>query len=79
MLLSGLVLVVELAGAFAFNSLALLSDAAHMATDVAALAIALLAIRIGTRAADDRRSFGNCIAEFLQLHFNGVYFGYHRV
>lgn len=71
-LLSGLVLAVELAGAFLFNSLALLSDAAHMATDVAALAIALLAIRIGTRAADDRRTFGYKRLEILAAAFNAL-------
>lgn len=72
LLLSGLVLAVELAGAFLFNSLALLSDAAHMATDVAALGIALLAIRIGTRAADDRRTFGYKRLEILAAAFNAL-------
>ena len=51
-------LVVEVAGSFLTGSLALLSDAGHMATDVAGLAIALLAIALGRRPADDRRSFG---------------------
>ena len=42
-------LVAELVGSFVFNSLALLSDAAHMLTDARALAVALVAIRIGRR------------------------------
>ena len=42
-------LVAEVVGGFVFNSLALLSDAAHMFTDVVALAIALAAIRIGQK------------------------------
>lgn len=39
-------LVVEVVGAFWTNSLALLSDAAHMATDALALMIALVAVRL---------------------------------
>jgi cobalt-zinc-cadmium efflux system protein len=70
--LSGLVLVVELAGAFLFNSLALLSDAAHMMTDVAALAIALMAVRIGTKAPDDKRTFGYKRLEILAAAFNAL-------
>ena len=42
--LTGTFLIVEVIGGLLFNSLALLSDAAHMFTDAAALAIALLAI-----------------------------------
>lgn len=70
--LSGSVLIAEALGAYYFNSLALLSDAAHMLTDVAALAIALLAIRIGTRAADDKRSFGYKRLEILAAAFNAL-------
>ena len=51
-------LIAELIGSFVFNSLALLSDAAHMFTDSAALAIALAAVKIGQRPADDARTFG---------------------
>lgn len=65
-------LVAEVVGAFVFNSLALLSDAAHMLTDVAALVIALLAIRIGQRAADDRRTFGYKRFEILAAAFNAL-------
>ncbi len=65
-------LLVEVAGAFLFNSLALLSDAAHMLTDVAALAIALAAIRVGQKAADDRRTFGYKRFEILAAAFNAL-------
>lgn len=65
-------LIAEVVGSFMFNSLALLSDAAHMMTDVAALAIALLAIRIGGRAADDRRTFGYKRFEILAAAFNAL-------
>ncbi len=70
--LSGVVLLAEVGGAWFFNSLALLSDAAHMTTDVAALAIALLAVRIGGRAPDDRRTFGYKRLEILAAAFNAL-------
>ncbi|USU13877.1 cation diffusion facilitator family transporter [Sphingomonadaceae bacterium OTU29THOMA1] len=70
--LTSIYLVAEVVGAFVFNSLALLSDAAHMMTDVAALAIALLAIRIGQRPADDRRTFGYKRFEILAAAFNAL-------
>src|SRR3546814_15953851 len=57
LLLTGTFLIAEVIGSFVFNSLALLSDAGHMLPDVAALTIALLAIRIGAigRAAGRER------------------------
>src|SRR3546814_531103 len=45
LILTSTFLVVEVIGSFVFNSLALLSDAGHMLTDVAALAIALMTIQ----------------------------------
>ena len=42
-------LIVEVVAGFITQSLALLSDAAHMFTDAAALAIALAAIKIGQK------------------------------
>lgn len=65
-------LVVEVIASFVSGSLALLSDAGHMATDVAALGIALLAIRIGRRPADDRRSFGYRRLEILAAVLNAA-------
>lgn len=65
-------LVVEVIGGFVFNSLALLSDAAHMLTDVAALVIALLAIKMGKKAPDEKRTFGYRRFEILAAAFNAV-------
>jgi cobalt-zinc-cadmium efflux system protein len=70
--LTGAFLFAEVAGGIIFKSLALLSDAAHMFTDVAALAIALAAIKVGQRAADDRRTFGYRRFEILAAAFNAV-------
>src|SRR3546814_3721354 len=53
-------------------SLALLSDAGHMLTDVAALTIALMAIRIGARPADGQRTFGYRRFEILAAAFNAL-------
>jgi cobalt-zinc-cadmium efflux system protein len=65
-------LIAEVVGAFLFNSLALLSDAAHMFTDAAALAIALAAVKIGQRPADDVRTFGYRRFEILAAAFNAL-------
>ena len=65
-------LIAELIGSFVFNSLALLSDAAHMVTDSAALAIALAAVKIGQRPADDARTFGYRRFEILAAAFNAL-------
>lgn len=68
--LTGSFMLLEVAGGLVLNSLALLSDAAHMFTDVTALGIALAAIRIGRRPTDDRRSFGYQRFEILAAAFN---------
>lgn len=65
-------MVAEVVGGIYFNSLALLSDAAHMMTDVAALCIALIAIKMGQRPADQKRSFGYQRFEILAAAFNAL-------
>jgi cobalt-zinc-cadmium efflux system protein len=70
--LTGAFLVVEVAGGLLTGSLALLSDAAHMFTDTAALAIALAAVKIGERPADSRRTFGYQRFEILAAAVNAV-------
>lgn len=72
LILTSTFLVAEVVGAWWFNSLALLSDAAHMLTDAAALAIALAAIKIGQRPADDVRTFGYRRFEILAAAFNAL-------
>lgn len=65
-------LLVEVVGAFWTNSLALLSDAAHMATDTLALMIALVAVRLSRRPPDARRTYGYARLEALGAMINGV-------
>lgn len=72
LILTSSFLVVEVIGGLVTGSLALISDAAHMFTDAAALAIALAAIRVGRRLADSRRTFGYYRFEILAAAFNAV-------
>lgn len=65
-------LLVELVAGVLTQSLALISDAAHMFTDTAALAIALVAVRMGKRAADAKRTFGYHRFEILAAAFNAM-------
>lgn len=65
-------LVAEVVGGILTNSLALISDAAHMFTDAAGLAIALVAIKIGKKPADQKRTFGYYRFEILAAAFNAV-------
>jgi len=69
--LTAAVLVAELVGGWLTRSLALLSDAAHMATDVLALAIALVAVRLARRPPDARRTYGYARFEALGALANG--------
>jgi cobalt-zinc-cadmium efflux system protein len=62
----------EALGGWLTRSLALLSDAAHMLTDTAALAIALVALYLGKRSADARRTFGYARFEILAAAFNAA-------
>jgi cobalt-zinc-cadmium efflux system protein len=59
------VMVVEIVGGIAANSLALVADAAHMATDALGLAMALLAIHFASRPPSGNRTFGYARAEIL--------------
>src|SRR5574344_2145191 len=68
--LTSIFLIIEVIAGFITQSLALLSDAAHMFTDAAALAIALAAIKIGQKPADNKRTFGYQRFEILAALFN---------
>ena len=70
--LSSTVLVVEIAGGVASNSLALLADAAHVFADLGGLALALGAIWIASRQAGDGRTFGLYRVEILAAGANAT-------
>jgi cobalt-zinc-cadmium efflux system protein len=65
-------MVLEVTVAFLANSLALLADAGHMLTDAAALATALLAMRLAARPTSKTYSYGLKRAEILSAAVNGV-------
>jgi cobalt-zinc-cadmium efflux system protein len=59
-------------GGFLTNSLALLSDAGHMLSDIAALALSLFAFRIARRPATVISTYGYHRVEILAALFNGL-------
>jgi cobalt-zinc-cadmium efflux system protein len=65
-------MIVELVTGVVFNSLALLSDAAHMGTDVLGLGMALAAITLASRPATTQRTFGTYRLEVLAALANGL-------
>jgi cobalt-zinc-cadmium efflux system protein len=65
-------LVIEVIGGLVTGSLALLADAGHMATNVAALALSLGAIWLASRPATPERSFGFQRAEILAAFINAA-------
>lgn len=65
--------LVELAGGLYANSLALLADAAHMLTDLAALGLSLFALKISERPATHQKTYGYLRAEILAALANGVF------
>lgn len=70
--LTGGFMLAEVAGGLLTGSLALISDAAHMLTDTAALGIALFAMRVGRRPRDARHTFGHARVEILAAAFNAA-------
>ncbi len=65
-------MAVEVTVGILTSSLALLSDAAHMLTDAAAIALALVALRLARRPATGSFTFGLKRAEILSAQFNGA-------
>jgi len=65
-------LLVEIIGGVISNSLALLADAGHMATDVAALALAWFGARVAQRRQGSAHEFGNLRWEVLAALVNGL-------
>ena len=65
-------LVVEVVVGLLANSLALLSDAAHLLTDVGAIGLALFAVRLAARPPSGGFTFGLRRSEILSAQVNGV-------
>lgn len=71
-ILTSLILVAEVIGGIWSGSLALLSDAGHVFSDIFALALSYLALRLANRPPDDRHSYGWHRAEVLSALVNGI-------
>ncbi|HEY9158144.1 cation diffusion facilitator family transporter [Candidatus Binatus sp.] len=65
--------VTELVGGYLTGSLALLSDAVHMLTDIAALCLGLLTLWISARPASSAKTYGYLRAEILGALLNGLF------
>jgi cobalt-zinc-cadmium efflux system protein len=72
LIILGVFLVVEFVGGLLTNSLALLSDAAHLLTDVIAVALALVAQYLGGIPPSAQRSFGYRRLEIMAALINGL-------
>lgn len=72
LVLTGGFAVVEAAGGWWAHSLALISDAGHMATDAAAFVVALIATAVARRPPSDHASYGYARAEVLAAFINAL-------
>lgn len=65
-------MIAEFVGGWLTNSLALIADAGHMLTDVAALSLTLAAIWFASRPATAEKTFGYYRLEILAAFINGI-------
>ena len=70
--INALYVVIELSAGFFYNSLSLISDAGHNLTDVASLALALLAYRLAKVRANDKFTYGYRKSTILVSLINSV-------
>jgi cobalt-zinc-cadmium efflux system protein len=70
--LTAVLLVVEVIGGIASNSIALLADAGHMLTDVAALALALFVAWFSKQPETPQKTYGYLRWEILAAFVNGA-------
>jgi cobalt-zinc-cadmium efflux system protein len=72
LVISAVYFIAELIAGFLTNSLALLSDAGHMLSDVGAMALSLFAFRMARRPATHQSTYGFHRVEILAALFNGL-------
>lgn len=70
--INALYVIIELSAGFYYNSLSLISDAGHNLSDVAALALALLAFRLAKVKANDKFTYGYRKSTILVSLINSV-------
>ncbi len=72
LVLTATIALAEAVGGWLTNSLALMSDAGHMLTDVSALALSLVALWFAGKPADVKKTYGYYRMEILSALLNGV-------
>ena len=70
--ITAVVMIAEVIGGLLANSLALLSDAGHMLTDLLALGLSIVAMRFAQRPPTASKTFGFYRLEILAAFFNGM-------
>ena len=65
-------MIAEAVGGWLANSLALIADAGHMLTDVAAMSLTLFAIWFAARPATSKKTYGYYRLEILAAFVNGI-------
>jgi cobalt-zinc-cadmium efflux system protein len=70
--ITALVMIAEIIGGLLANSLALLSDAGHMLTDILALGLTIVAMRFAQKSPTASKTFGFYRLEILAAFFNGI-------
>ncbi len=69
--ISSVIVVIEFTGGYLGKSLALLSDSGHVLTDVLAISVSILTLRLGRLQHTARRTFGYHRAEIFAALING--------
>jgi cobalt-zinc-cadmium efflux system protein len=72
LILTAFFTIVEIVGGILSNSLALLSDSAHMISDVVALGLSMIALYLATRQPNARFTFGYLRFEIVASFLNGL-------
>lgn len=72
LVLTSIYFLAEVIGGWLTNSLALLSDAGHMLTDIGAIVLAMVALWFATRPPTPSKSYGYYRLEILAALFNGI-------
>jgi cobalt-zinc-cadmium efflux system protein len=71
LIISSVIVIVEFTGGFLGQSLALMSDSGHVLTDVLAIGVGILTLRLGRKRHTARRTFGYHRAEIFAALING--------
>ncbi len=72
LIITGMVMIAEIVGGLVANSLALLSDAGHMLTDMLAIGLSVLAMKFAQKAPTPSKTYGFYRLEILAAFFNGI-------